>query len=426
MEHIEKFQSSKPMNKTDQQSSGKSKGGKLHGKFLVIAALSSIPLVMTLGNSMLIPVLPSMEKHLNISSFQTSMIITVYSILAIILIPIAGYLSDHIGRKKVIIPSLILTGIGGFIAGWAAWKMEDAYMVILLGRALQGIGASGAFPIVLPLVGDLYKNEKEVSSTLGIIETSNTLGKVLSPILGAFLAGIIWYIPFFSIPIFCAISLLLMIFFIKSPKSKAESIPFKQFFNNIKKIFVHNGKWLFAIFTIGAILMFILFGVLFYLSDVLEKKYAITNVKKGLLLAIPLGALCLSSFITGKKIKENKFLMKWITFSGIALLSISTAILSFSDQLWFLLGLFVLGGIGIGVSLPCLDALITEGIEKEQRGTITSIYSSMRFIGVAAGPPIMAVLMAKTENILFYILCGLAAFCVILTLISIKPDKKTS
>ncbi|EKN70121.1 major facilitator superfamily protein [Neobacillus bataviensis LMG 21833] len=80
-----------------------------------IVSLSSIPLVMTLGNSILIPVLPSMEKKLSISSFQTSMILTVYSIVAIFLIPVAGYLSDHIGRKKVIIPSLIIAGMGGLI-----------------------------------------------------------------------------------------------------------------------------------------------------------------------------------------------------------------------------------------------------------------------------------------------------------------------
>ena len=55
-----------------------------------------------------------------------------------------------------------------------------------------------------------------------------------------------------------------------------------------------------------------------------------------------------------------------------------------------MLTLFVLSGIGIGVGLPCLDAFITSGIEKEERGTVSSIYSSMRFIGVAAGPPIMA------------------------------------
>ena len=59
-----------------------------------IVSMASIPLVMTLGNSMLIPVLPILEKTVGISSFQSSMIITSYSIAAIFLIPIAGYLSE--------------------------------------------------------------------------------------------------------------------------------------------------------------------------------------------------------------------------------------------------------------------------------------------------------------------------------------------
>ncbi|MER2059941.1 MAG: MFS transporter, partial [Niallia sp.] len=280
---------------------------------MAIFSLSSIPLVMTLGNSMLIPVLPSIEQKLNISSFKVSMIITVYSILAILLIPVAGYLSDHIGRKRVIIPSLIIAGIGGVISGVAAWLMDNSYWVILIGRALQGVGAAGAFPIVLPLVGDLFKSEEEVSSTLGIIETANTFGKVLSPILGAFLAGFIWFVPFMSIPVFCLISIVLIMIFVKSPKSKDKPLPFKEFIKHTKEILHQDKKWLYAIFFIGAIVMFVLFAELFYLSDILEKHYHIKNVKKGLYLAIPLGALCLTSYITGKKIKKDKNLMRWIT-----------------------------------------------------------------------------------------------------------------
>src|SRR4051812_38055639 len=73
-----------------------------------IVSLASIPLVMTLGNSMLIPVLPIMEEKVGITSFQSSMIITSYSVAAIFLIPVAGYLSDRFGRKMVILPSLLL------------------------------------------------------------------------------------------------------------------------------------------------------------------------------------------------------------------------------------------------------------------------------------------------------------------------------
>ena len=385
-----------------------------------ILSLSSIPLVMTLGNSMLIPVLPSIEKKLHISSFQVSMIITVYSVLAILLIPVAGYLSDHIGRKKVIIPSLILAGIGGAIAGIAAWLMDNSYWIILIGRALQGIGAAGAFPIVLPLVGDLFKDEEKISSTLGIIETANTFGKVLSPILGAVLAGIFWFIPFMSIPLFCLISIILIMIFVKSPKSKDKPLPFKEFYKHTKEVIHQDKKWLYAIFFIGAIVMFVLFAEMFYLSDILEKHYHIKNVKKGLFLAIPLGALCITSFITGKKIKKDKNLMRWITVIGLIMIIVGTIALNFSVKMWYIITFLTVAGIGIGGSLPPLDALITEGIEKEERGTITSLYSSMRFIGVAAGPPLMAILMKHMDNFQFYILCALTLIAVIAAFFRLK------
>ncbi|MEH6948104.1 MFS transporter [Bacillus sp. JJ634] len=417
MEHVENIQSVKANKKSKSTSKNKPNNQKW-----AVLSISSIPLVMTLGNSMLIPVLPAMEKNIGISPFQSSMIITVYSILAIIFIPIAGFLSDHIGRKKVIIPSLAIAAIGGLISAWAGWKMDNPYWIILIGRALQGIGAAGAFPIVLPLVGDMFKTDEEVSSSLGLIETSNTLGKVLSPILGAFLAGFFWFIPFFSIPIFCLISILLMVFLVKTPNNREKPLPFKQFIHNIKDTFKNNGKWLYAVFIIGIILMFVLFAVLFYLSDTLEKVYDVKDVKKGLLLAIPLGGLCIASYITGKLIKENKVLMKWLTFGGIVLLVASIVTLSFSKAMWFMITLFLLSGIGIGVGLPCLDAFITSGIEKQERGTVSSIYSSMRFIGVAAGPPIMAIMMKHAENSLFYILGGLSVIAAIATFIAIKPE----
>jgi MFS transporter, ACDE family, multidrug resistance protein len=420
MENIEHLGPTPKPVKTQHTTAGNKKSNEVSKQKWAIISLSSIPLVMTLGNSMLIPVLPSMEKELSISSFQTSMIITVYSIVAILLIPIAGYLSDHVGRKRVIIPSLIIAGVGGLISGFAAWKMDNPYWIILISRALQGVGAAGAFPIVLPLVGDMFKNDDDVSCTLGLIETSNTFGKVLSPVLGAFLAGFIWYLPFLSIPVFCLISTLMMLFLVKCPKTVEKPLPFKQFYANIKNIFSQKGHWLYGIFFIGGIMMFVLFGILFYLSDIFEKEYGIKDLKKGFFLALPLGALCLSSFITGKIIKKNKVLMKWLTFWGIILSALAIASLYFSVNLWFMVSMFLLSGIGIGIGLPCLDSLITEGIEKEERGTVTSIYSSMRFIGVAAGPPVVALLM-KLSNIWIFII--LSFVCFVAALLSIKAIK---
>lgn len=388
-----------------------------------IISLASVPLIMTLGNSMLIPILPIMEEKLEITKLESSYIITVYSIVAILCIPIAGYLSDRYGRKKIIVPALILTGIGGLIAGLASWKMDHAFSVILIGRILQGIGASGAMPIVLPLVGDMFRREDEASTTLGIIETSNTIGKVLSPILGSALTAIIWFLPFFSIPVFCAVSVLMIIFLIKEKRNQSEEpMPFKKYWGLIQDVFREHKRWLIAIFIIGATLMFILFGFLFYLSSILEDKFHFDGIIKGLLLAIPLLALSIAAYVTGKKIEDRLKLMKWITFIGIVLAGCSVAVISFADHFIYLIIIFLICGTGIGMALPCMDALITESIDKSIRGAITSIYSSMRFIGVAAGPPVIALLMKKDIFWMAAILTVFALGAGILAFRNIDPE----
>ncbi|MCC5399976.1 MFS transporter, partial [Staphylococcus aureus] len=84
------------------------------------------------GNSMLIPILPKMQSEINLSAFQASMTITVFSVVAAFFIPILGYLSDRFTRKSVIIPALFLYGIGGIVAGFAAAKFSHAYTWILV------------------------------------------------------------------------------------------------------------------------------------------------------------------------------------------------------------------------------------------------------------------------------------------------------
>ena len=379
-----------------------------------IVSLASIPLVMTLGNSMLIPVLPILEKKVGITSFQSSMIITSYSVAAIFLIPVAGYLSDRYGRKKVILPSLILALIGGLIAGFASWKLDNPFTWIIIGRILQGVGASGAMPIVLPLVGDLYKDDDEkTSSCLGIIETSNTFGKVLSPILGSVFAAFLWFLPFFSISVFSLISIVLIFFFVKVPKEKDDPIKLKEFIGNVKKTFKTEGKWLFTVFLIGVYAMLILFGMLFFLSENLEKIHDIKGIKKGFVLAIPLLLLCIASFITGRKIKGNLKTIKKMMIICLIATSISVVFVGYTkEKLFLLLTVTTIVGISIGAILPVLDAIITENIEKEQRGTVSSFYSSARFIGVAAGPPVMSLVMKDYLNV-SYIASGVIGLLIL-------------
>jgi MFS transporter, ACDE family, multidrug resistance protein len=396
---------------------------------LMLLSIASIPLIMTLGNSMLIPVLPAISRELEVSSFQVSLLITVYAVVAILLIPVAGFLSDRFGRKAVIIPSLIIAGAGGAVCAAAAWWMNNgAYPVILAGRFLQGIGAAGAAPIVLPLVGDLFQDEKEVSLGLGVIETSNTFGKVLSPILGSALAMIVWFAPFISIPLFCLASVLLVGFMVKPPKrQKQESqVGIKEFIRSVGSILKEKGRWLTGVFAAGGIAMLLVFGVLFYLSNVLEEQQGLHGIAKGGVLAIPLGALCLASFITGRKIGENKKGMKLVSTFGLALTSGMLLAEVWLSNIYAVIGVFALAGAGIGAALPSLDAIITESIDKKQRGTVTSLYSSMRFIGVSAGPPLVSLLVQGGQRTVFLTLAAFSLAGVCLTAFMIKPPSGQS
>ncbi len=387
-----------------------------------LATLASIPLVMVLGNSMIVPVLPTMEKELNLSQFQVSLIITAFSFAAGLIIPFVGYLSDRFGRKVIIVPALILYGLGGIMAGLAAWLMDDAYNIILIARIIQGIGAAGTSPIAMALIGDIYSGAKE-SKALGTIEATNGLGKVLSPVLGSLIALLTWYAVFFAFPVLCFLTAVAVWFLIKE-KKPSQPKPLKQYLSDLKQVFKQQGSWLLPAFFVGSTGLFILFGVLFYLSDILESRFKVDGIIKGLILAIPLMGMVTTSYITGSKIKQDKPLMRKLMLTGLLFLTVSMVSVAFFKQIYLMVGLLTIGSIGTGLLLPCLNTLITGAVSKSERGMITSLYNSLRFLGVAIGPPIFGWLMGISHRTLFFSVAGLAVFSFLLTLFFIKPSNK--
>ncbi|WP_160726210.1 MFS transporter [Bacillus sp. USDA818B3_A] len=392
-------------------------------KGITITAISSIPLILVLGNSMLIPVLPSMKSELNITQFQTSLIISVFSIAAAISIPVLGYFSDRFSRKAVIIPSLILYGSGGLLAGAAAAWFSSAYTWILAGRIMQGMGAAGTAPIAMALAGDLFKGAEQ-SKVLGLVEASNGFGKVISPIIGSLLALLFWYAAFFAFPIFCLLSVLLTIFFIKEKKAKKEPPPVKKYVKGLASVFRTEGRWLFAAYLTGASCLFTLFGILFYISDILEKDHHIDGLLKGAILAIPLLFMTSTSYITGSNIGKKMSLMKKLIVIGCLLMTASFASLVFFTKLIPFFAVLVVSSIGTGLVLPCINSFITGSVPSDRRGFVTSLYGSVRFLGVAIGPPIFSTLMTWSRSGMFLSTAGLTLLCGLLCMMLIHVAKK--
>ncbi|WP_141432715.1 MFS transporter [Bacillus sp. 03113] len=386
-----------------------------------MVAISLIPLVMVLGNSMLVPVLPTMKSKLDLSQFQVSLFITMFSLAAGLIIPIVGYLSDRFGRKWIIIVSLVIYGVGGIISGLAAWLMENSYLIIIIGRVIQGIGAAGTSPIAMALIGDIYSGAEE-SKALGINESSNGIGKIISPIVGSIIALITWYAVFFTFPILCFATAVFIWFGVKE-KKKMEGKPLPEYLSALKKIFKQQGKWLIPSFFVGAVGLFILFGILFYLSNVFEETFKIDGIIKGSILAIPLLGMVVTAYITGAKIKQNKPLIQRIMVIGLVLLTVAMFTVSFFQKLYFLISLITLGSIGTGLLLPCLNTLITGSVEKAERGMITSLYGSVRFLGVAFGPPLFSWLMKISHKTVFFSMAGLSLLTLLIAIFFIKPGK---
>ncbi|OUQ87164.1 MFS transporter [Brevibacillus brevis] len=387
-----------------------------------LIGLVGVPLVMVLGNSMLIPVLPTMKTEMKLTSLQSSLLITAFSIAAGIVIPFAGYLSDRFGRKIVIILSLALYGLGGLVAGLAALWIDQPYMAIMGGRVLQGIGAAGTAPIAMALVGDLFDGASE-SRALGLLETSNGMGKVLSPIFGSLLALISWYMVFLAFPIICGVVLLMFLFLTKEKKQEKKPLPVKQYMHSIAQVFKQHGKWLVPAFFIGSICLFTLFGVLFYLSDLLEEKHKIDGVIKGFFLAIPLLVMSIAAYVTGIIIKKKLKLMRLFVIIGMFLLATSYVLASFVQGAYILIGILVIGSVGTGMILPCLNSMIVGAVQKTERGMITSLYSGVRFIGVAIGPPIFTWLLGISRTVMFLSIAGLSLVFAVVAIFFLKPKQ---
>ena len=84
----------------------------------------------------------------------------------------------------------------------------------------------------------------------------------------------------------------------------------------------------------------------------------------------------------------------------------------------------VISSIGTGLALPCINSFITGSVPTDQRGFVTSLYGSVRFLGVAIGPPIYSTLMEWSRTGMFLTTAGLTLFVGILCMVLIRVSKK--
>ncbi len=375
---------------------------------------------------MLIPVLPSIQKELQVGLVKVGLLITAFSIPAGIVIPFAGMISDRIGRKKVMFPALLVYGIGGLLAGvFAIMFQEKAFPWIVGARIVQGIGAGGTYQLSMALAGDLIQSS-ERSKLLGLLEAFNGAGKVISPLAGAALALIAWYVPFFvygalAIPIAFLIRWVVQED-IQKLKQNVQPIP--QYLANLKKILKEKWLPLTIAFLSGLLVLFSLFGLLSFYADVLEKQFKMDVFRRGMILAIPVLVMAVTAYVYGIVMqKQLAKILKWGAVLGLFL--VAAGLILFcpcKNVVWFTVAASILG-LGTGTVLPSLNTLITSAAPKAERGLITCLYGTVRFFGVAIGPPLFGFAEQLTKPPIFFTTAGICIALGVLFLICIKPDQ---
>ena len=175
------------------------------GLVVLLAMLSAfIPLSIDLY----LPALPGMSKTLNAPVDQVNLTLTVFFVCYAFGMLIWGSLSDKYGRKTI-----LRTGLVIYCGASVGCALSGGITQLILFRALQAIGGSGATSVSMAIVKDVYRGRNR-ETILATVQTMVIIAPVIAPVLGAFILkvtswhGIFWTLSVFGI-IAVALSFLL-------------------------------------------------------------------------------------------------------------------------------------------------------------------------------------------------------------------------
>ncbi len=142
------------------------------------------------------PALPAIKSFFAVNERIVSWIFAIYILFFMIGTPLMAKISDMYGRRLIYIIDIILFAVGSLITAFSS-----SFEILLIGRAIQGFGAGGIFPVASAFIGDTFPPEKR-GSALGIIGSVFGLSAVFGPILGGLLLNYGWqWLFIINIPI---------------------------------------------------------------------------------------------------------------------------------------------------------------------------------------------------------------------------------
>ncbi|MBM3764700.1 MAG: TCR/Tet family MFS transporter [Acidobacteria bacterium] len=152
-----------------------------------------------LGAGILIPILPYLVRQFRTDAFTVGMLSVSFSLAQFAAAPLLGALSDRIGRRPVLLFSILGSAGGYFLFGWAG-----SLWVMYLARIIDGI-TGGNISTAMAAIADVSKPEDRAKN-FGLIGMAFGFGFIIGPVLGGVLSKISLQAPAYGAAVIALIT----------------------------------------------------------------------------------------------------------------------------------------------------------------------------------------------------------------------------
>jgi MFS family permease len=339
-----------------------------------IVSLASLYALRMLGLFMVLPVMAIAGAEFEGATPELlGLAIGVYGLSQALLQIPAGALSDHFGRKPVIVIGLIIFALGSFIAANA-----DSVYGIILGRLLQGCGAIAS--AVMALVTDLTREEHRMKAMASIgasIGLSFSVALVLGPIL-VHLGGL--QLIFIITGVLSLAGIVLVLTLVPTPARKKH----RDGSAIVSEVFKQLGNGELWPLNIGIFILHALMVTMFVaIPSQLIQAGLTLNQHAWLYLPVLLTAFVL--MVPFVIIAEKKRQMKGIVIIALGIMIFALIIMSQAMGVWswaIALGVFF---CAFNIMEATLPSWLSKVAPAGAKGSAMGVYSTMQFLGAFAG-----------------------------------------
>lgn len=379
----------------------KSKLGMTPTESRAVFSLAGIYALRMMGLFMILPVFALYAENLEgVTPTLVGLAIGIYGLTQTLFQIPYGMLSDHIGRKPVIILGLVIFALGSVAAA-----MADTITGVIIGRALQGAGAIAA--TLMALTADLTREEIRLTAMAVIgmsIGAAFSVSLVAGPVLNSWIGvpGIFWLTAALS-----ACAIVGVIWIVPNPirhtfHRDAMTAPAQ-----IRSV-VSDHQLLRLDF--GIFVLHMMLTASFVVVPLALRDYADLPTASHWMVYLPVMLISIMVMIPLVILAEKKRRLKQVFGASILTLAIAEAVLMFMYKslpgIVFSLSLFFVAFNILEATLPSLVAKISQ---PDQKGTAMGVYSSAQFMGAFVGGALGGWLYGRFGLAAVFGLCALAA-----------------